>query len=700
MSCWRRILLCCSTLLAAIAGAAQQAEEAPSAASSGFAALLWAPAAPREDRFLAAVRGAGIDGLNLPRGAEPAPLRAHGLRYYLDQPIGKGFLELRDEEVQPLRAAYERTRDLAGLVRPTCLRDAARLAQLAADVRAAVTACAGPSLSFVALADEASVTRHNAPLDLCRCPDCLRSFSSFALSRHGSLAALNQAWETQFAEPSAIEPVGTDQIRRRELGGPMLPENLQPWADWLDFVDAGFAAAIATLARAATAAAQGAPVGLTGLQAPTAFGGHDYAALLGPLTLLEPYDTGGAVDLVRSLRPDAALWSTWTLPEAGMPPGGSMLLSRMCEAAARGQQGAVLWSADRAFTSSGERTPAGAALAAALSRMRPALDACAGAVVEEDSIFLCESQASVRAHWMLDSVADGLTWIRRLASYEADHSTSFAARKSWQQLLGDLGFAPRWVGERDLPERLLLERPKLLVLPATIALSDRACRAVAAYVQAGGCVLADHSTALYDERLRRRPRGGLDALFGIQERSLLLQDLGVREGRPRADLAAAVDGGLRSELGERRAGGAVFVEHRTGKGRAVMLNLPVCAYAERRLQPKELEFCADLRRRVRQVLQAARLAPRVDVRGEGLPTCVQRRLLRTKDGRSLLCVRLDALDAPDLMRKLAAGGRRSVQVRFPQSVRLRRLGDEAWIQGAEFELALDPEAGLFAEVRR
>ncbi|MEC7726410.1 MAG: hypothetical protein VYD05_12900, partial [Planctomycetota bacterium] len=58
-----------------------------------FERVLWcsdAEAGP------ALARRAGFTGVQLGRGGDPAPLRAMGLSFYLDQPIGKGLLELRD----------------------------------------------------------------------------------------------------------------------------------------------------------------------------------------------------------------------------------------------------------------------------------------------------------------------------------------------------------------------------------------------------------------------------------------------------------------------------------------------------------------------------------------------------------------------------------------------------------------------------
>lgn len=688
-------------LLAGLGRAQEPPAERP--ARTSFGVVCWVPAErATKPAHLRALRELGVDAINLGPDGDFAPLAEAGLDFYLDQPIGKGLLELRDRDYEPLQKDYETTRDASRLVRPQCLRDAglrARLGARAGEVAARARQAKGSSLRFVALADEASSTRHANPLDLCRCARCLAAFRAFALARHGSLERANTEWATQFANEAAIEPLTTDQIRRRELGGVLLPENLTPWTDWLDFVDQGFAEAVHALEQQVRAGGADVRVGLTGIQAPSAFGGHDYARLFAGASLVEAYDQGGAVELVRSLAPSAQHWSTLMLPTEFAADTGDLLTARIAEAAARGQSGTVLWSDERLLDAEGKPGRGGELLRSSLQRLRLPLDACAGAVPELDAVWICESHASVRAWWMLDSAGDGMTWVRRFSSHEATHSTSLAARRGWLKLLQDVGIAPRFVGESDLPLRLLQERPRLLVLPASIAMSDRLCAAIANYVRQGGHVVADHTPAIFDERLRRRAAGGLDVLFGIEQRSLRWEDLGVREGSLRRGASGPVESGLRAAVAERIASEPVFVEKLHQRGRAVCLNLPVFAYAGQRLDPTKVVAAADLRKRMRQVLAAALVVPRCDVRGEGLPSCLARSFLRDATGRRLLAVRLDAIDDPSLLRELTQKGPRPVRLSFPAPVRLFSLRGEELGSGTEIEARLDAYAGLFVEVR-
>lgn len=698
---WRRLAHLLIAGLATCLASALRAQTQVTAPER-FSCVLWSA---EQARGIERAKLLGCDALQLGRGVDPAPLRAAGLGFYLDQPIGKGLLELRDAEWRPLVQAYERSRDPAEMIRPTCLGDANLLDAAVRAVGDEVRRVAGPDLRFVALADEASATRHNGPLDTCACDVCQVAFVAFLRRHIGNLDAINMALGTQYASLDDVRPVSTDQVRRRELSDVLLPADLRPFLLRQRFVDEQFAAAVQRLAEAAEAVAPTTPIGLTGLAVPGAFGGYDYARLLPKLSLLEPYPIGGAAELAASLgMPTAHRYATLFPPaenEKGLRANSVQHVRHaLADAAAHGYAGLVVWNDETVVDAKGEPTPFGAALRAELERQRAELDACAGARIETDEIWLLESQASVAIWWMLDSAKDGMTWPRRLASYEQQHSTSQAARRAWIHVLRDLGHQPKFLAEDELPTRLLQQRPRCLVLPATIALSDRAAQAILAYVRSGGTVLADHSTALYDEVGLRRPAGALDALFGVQARSLRWEDLLVREGRAlRAGSGGvpAAERGLRGQIAERREDTSVFLELRHGRGRAVYLNAPVVEYIGARLDPQRVEFAFELRRRVRTVLQDAGVLPPCDVRGDGLPTCIERVRLRLRDGRAVLAIRLEARDRPALLSQLAEQKLR-VLVSFPRERQLRMLDGRELARSANFELPFDPYGALFLEV--
>lgn len=653
----------------------------------------------------ALARRSGYTAVQLGRGGDPTPLRSAGLRFYLDQPIGKGLLELRDAQWEPVVQQFERTRDPGGLARPTCFAAPGRVDAAAAAAAKEARRVGPEGLLFVALADEASSTRHNAPLDTCRCARCVAQWREFCAARFPDVDALNAAMGTSFASFEDATPLGTDQVRTRELGDRLLPQDLRAWALWLDFVDQQFAAAVAEIRRRVARAVPGVPVGLTGLAVPGPYGGHDYARLLDGHTLGEPYDIGGSIELAQRLLPAGAhRYETLAPPPDGAVTAGlapsRYVRARLAAMACRGTTGVVVWNDRTVAGADGAATPFGRAVAAELGRLAGPLDQLAGATLEASEVWVVESHGSVRAWWMVDSATDGMTWVRRLASYEATHSTSQAARRGWIRLLQDLGLQPGFVGADSLPERLLTEKPRCVVLPATLALSDRAARALALYVERGGTLIADHSVGLYDEQLRRRDVGALDGVFGVAERSLDWTDLLVREGRTTSREAGLppAEGGLRGAVGLRGARQDTFLENVVRRGRAHYLNVPVCAYPEWRLDPQHIGAARQLRRRVRAAVQRAGVLPPCEVRGASLPTIVERAPLRLRDGRRVLGVRLNALERPQLLEQLAERGPLEVELIFPRVRALRELRGRDHGRADRCTVELDPFGAVFVEI--
>ena len=691
-----------------LAASAQAPSPAPAPTPSlppGLAVFAWLPAGLETDAdALAALRALGVSGVMLGPHQDTAPAVAAGLAVLVDQLVGKGILELRETQFAPLRDAYERERDVRHLVRPGCLSDpstASELLRRATDaMRGAAVPCA------VSLGDEISTTRHANPLDFSFSPAALAALRASARARHGDLDALNTAWGTSFADWDAVVPPTADQARAQLRARPgELPPNLVAWAHHRRETDASLARVVLSLATHVRSVWP-VPCGITGIQQPSAYGGSNFDGLLRGLDYYEAYDIGGARDLAMGCaRGDA--WQLTTVFAAAGDHAAALLAARFADALAHGIRVVVPWHAGLLVARTAEGvTPTGYGrqLAAAIARAAP-LAAFAGARLERSPIWLVEEHAAVQAHWMLDSAGDGDTWIRRLSSYEETHSTSLAARLSWVRLLEDLGRQGRFVPAARLATELQRSTPRVIVLPAQIALSDAVAATLAEYVRAGGVLLADCEVGFYDAELRRRARPVLDEVFGLEARPVpAFAGLFVREGKPAAGArlasgAAVAERDVRAAVAERMGAMSVQCEHRFGRGLAVYLNLAVCEYGRVRLDPARLATARDLRRRVRRVLDAANVPPPFEVEATGLPTCLERAVLRGADDRTLLAIRVNALEAPETFQQLLARGSTEVEILFPKPVRLRRLSDgEALGPSASFKLSLDPAWGIFVEV--
>lgn len=691
-------------LCAPFAAPAQVPPQAPPL-PPGLGVFAWLPVGLETDaEALAALRSLGVSGVMLGPHQDTSLAVAAGLAVLVDQLVGKGILELREPQFAPLRDAYERERDVRHLVRPGCLSDPSTARELR---QRAIDAMRGVGLPCaVSLGDEISTTRHANPLDFSFSPPALDALRAAARARHGDLEALNTAWGTSFADWDAVVPPTADQARSQLRARPgELPVNLVAWAHHRRATDASLARTVASLVTQVHGVWP-VPCGITGIQQPSAYGGSNFDGLLRGLDFFEAYDIGGARDLAMGCaRGDA--WQLTTVFAAAGEHAQALLAARFADALAHGIRVVVPWHAGLLVARTAEGvTPTvfGRQLAAAIARAAP-LAAFAGARLERSPIWLVEEHAAVQGHWMLDSAGDGDTWIRRLSSYEETHSTSLAARLSWVRLLEDLGRQGRFVPAARLATELQRATPRVVVLPAQIALSDAVAATLAEYVRAGGVLLADCEVGFYDDELRRRARPALDEVFGLEARPVpSFAGLFVREGVPaagaRLDSGAAVaERDVRAAVAERMGAISVQCEHRFGRGLAVYLNLAVCEYGRVRLDPARLATARDLRRRVRRVLDAANAPPPFEVEAAGLPTCIERAVLRGTGDRTLLAIRVNALEAPETFQQLLGRGSTQVEILFQKPVRLRRLADgEALGPSASFKLWLDPAWGIFVEV--
>lgn len=685
-------------------GAAPKGVEEPRA--RGFQRILWMHGGPAPSAELfAAVRQLGFDAVQVSGGAPTQLPGQYGLRYYHDQLCGKGVLELRAAQYEPLVAAYSRDRNAAVLQRPNCLSSLDTLTGLIETARVRLDTTLPTHPLAISLGDEISITRHANPLDLCVAPDSLRGFRKFLEARYGTVERLNQAWGTDFDVFARVLPFSADAIRQRELGGARLPRNLAPWAAHREFMDGELARVVWCLTEQVKRRAGGLPCGLTGLQQPSAYGGHDFARLLPNLTLFEAYDHGAARDLAMCLAPPEALQlATLFAPKSGEPP--QLVLARLADMVAHGIWGVVVWSSGEVFRADRRPSTFGGAVAKAFRELARPAAAFAGARLRRGPVWIVESQPSVRAWWMLDSRRDGATWIKRLSSHEREHSTSMAARYGWVRLIEDLGQQARLVAVDRLAAELRREPPRVLVLAATIALSDAAAAAIRRYVAAGGVLVADHTPGLYDDRLRLRDQPVLDSLFGVAGRSLDLDALRFDQGRPFDDArlasgAAAAERGLSAALSEPASGFHVQMERSHGRGKTVYLNLSVAEYGHVRLDPRRVAVALDLRRRVRHVLRQAGVQPPVVLRAEGMPTCLERIVLKARDGRDLLAIRVNALESPAILAELGKRSPAKLTAVFPTRVALvDQVTGTVLAPAARHELRFDPWRGLFLEVRR
>ncbi len=491
--------------------------------ASGFPVYLWVDARTIEaSGVLESLSGLGFRGISMEAGQDPTRILAAGVPYYLDQVAGREVLSLTAEELEAGRGA-DPSAEVAR-ARPTCLQDPGVQARIEQRLKELAARLASHPPDFVSIRDEPSFTRFLAPADWCADTACQVSYARYLVSQYGSPAALRHAHGedalvviagTETAGWSLL-PMATETARQRLFHSRPDQKALVAWNDARAFADAGFADALSRMMVAARSSFPGRPIGWLGGQMPSAFGGFDYERLLAGADLCEVYDVRGALETAASLYgPRRNLLATITAPTGPAENAALLVWSSFL----RGADRLVLYSAREALDAErpGHATPwAIHALETARGVSSETWSGFRNARFEEADAAILIDQTSVRADWIFSTFGDGRTWIRRLGSYEAEHSPLARSREAWLRLLEDLGFRPKIITSAALQAGALnADRIRVLVLPRAWSLSREVTPLIRAFAERGGAVIADSHCGLFDEHLQFRARGPLDDTFGV-----------------------------------------------------------------------------------------------------------------------------------------------------------------------------------------
>jgi hypothetical protein len=489
----------------------------PAAGWTDYEAIIWQPGT--------AARDAGLRALGFDAGAVIAdrsgkdaagtarliaPLRAAGLRWYVEN-IATDFYAAyhRWQPDRPVTWRFDETRrlhqanpsDPAGFIRTPSLSDPVWLERIRRRLAEQVRIHGRYRPLFYDLADEAGIADLAAFWDFDLSPDSLAGFRAWLRTQYGDLAALNRQWGSGFASWDQVMPMLTDAaLRQRD-------DNFSAWSDFKGWMDVAFARAVRAGTAAVHAADPSALAGLEGTQ-PPGWGGYDYTLLAGAVDVMESYNGGNSIEIARAFNPGLVVLTTCfgQGPEEARNIWRQLLL---------GSRGLVVWDEGGVVDADGTPGPRGRFLGALLHELRGGIAArLIAATPATDPVAILVSPPSFRVNWLLDRRADGVPWENRGSAVEYDSGT--ADRRSLPravQLLTGLGVRPLFVSPAGLAGGALRRAGmRVLVLPQSIALSDKEAAAIRDFVAAGGEVLADGEPGRFDGHGRRRATPALAGL--------------------------------------------------------------------------------------------------------------------------------------------------------------------------------------------
>ncbi|MDR3537578.1 MAG: beta-galactosidase, partial [Acetobacteraceae bacterium] len=402
-------LLCLA--VAALAGPAHAAAVWPD-----FPIIQWQPRTPDQ---LAALKRIGVTAGAVIAdrdhdGAGEAPLvatlRAAGMGYYVEN-IATDFYaqyhrytpgKIASWRFADAQAAYRaHPDDPALLQRQPGLSDAVAQGRIDARLEATVRRHAADHPLFYDLGDETGIADLSAYWDFDTSPASLAGMRDWLQHEYPSLEALNAEWGTHYIRWDGVQPELTGAAMRRT------DDNFAPWSDFKAWMDEAFARALRRGARAVHAADPAALAGIEGAQMP-GWGGWDYTRLAHTVDVMEIYDSGENLAILRALNPHVIPLATafGDTPEA---------LHGLWQAVLNGARGLVLWDEDdtivHANATPGLRAAAYRPLFAALHGTFG--QAMRGAVPVTDPVAILYSPVSFRVQWMLDHRPLGDAWMHR-----------------------------------------------------------------------------------------------------------------------------------------------------------------------------------------------------------------------------------------------------------------------------------------------
>jgi hypothetical protein len=454
------------------------------------------------------------------------------------------------------------------------------------------------------------VNRH---LDVCIAPPTLAAFRRWLAKQYETIDRLDDSWKTDWTGWEQVVPATFEEVKDNPILWPR-------WADHRIFMDRTFTEIHALGREAIRSADPGARVGFDGVFTLDSWHGYDFYQLSKACDLLQVYATRPQqIEYLRSWHSQDSIRGAWynhignTNEKSAKWLGWHLLLHDMNSSwywTSFNTGPALLFPDLRPTPQFLWMQQSLAEIKAGIGRLLLAAER------QHDGIAVHYGQASVHAGTLTGRRLEQVQW-------------------GFMRLVEDLGLQYQVVSYEQI-EQGHLDDYRVLLLPATAALSPREAAAIKQFVERGGLVVADTVPGWLDHHCRVLERGLLDDLFGVR-----------RAGVPKRDGNAAIrvsmkgldgdlqletrDSGLQAETATAWAAGgdvpAVLVRD-VGKGRSVVLNADIGQYESLR----STGTADPVRRLMSHLFEKADVQPQarvLDKQGAPISTC---EIVRFTDG--------------------------------------------------------------------
>jgi hypothetical protein len=386
---------------------------------------------------------------------------------------------------------YLRTKDKKYLIRKPCLNDTAFWEENDTNIIKNVSNNKkyGPIAYFAQ--DEGSLTCYTDELDLCFCDHCMTEMRSWLKTQYCDLDHLNQTWGTEFNSWDDVVPYTREQARK--LG------EYASWGDHRLFMERTYTNSYKHFRDAIKQADPRGIVRMSGCQASTAYSGNDYYLLHQYISYFEAYPVGNQYEYHRSFaRPDTIIGGWF-----GYGASGMSVQNRIWHAVYHGLTLiSIFWeyqSLNPDFTFSSSARDMAKAF---LEIKREGIGKLLLHNADRDDL-------GIAIHYSMPSI-HGINIKGDKARFENN-------RQGWLDVLEDMGYQYRFVSSQQIEAGYLTEQKyKVLIMPYSIALSEKETEEIKQFTRQGGTVIGDLQTGIMDQHCRLYDSGKLDELFGIE----------------------------------------------------------------------------------------------------------------------------------------------------------------------------------------
>jgi hypothetical protein len=400
-----------------------------------------------------------------------------------------GIYWYRRDNYLKRKKAYAETGDKKYLTREITLQSPEFEASVKKQFEGRVKESAALNPLAYYLADESSLTCYTDPFDVDWAPEALAGFRAWLRKEYGGLERLNATWSTSFQSWDAVVPMTTDEAQKHG--------NFAPWSDHRVYMEQDFVKAFGRARDWLREIDPHARPSISGTQVPTAHNGCNWYEIDQQLEYIQPY-SGGSQDAMHYLFNPKLLITGFT----GYGMIGEPAKYQQWQRLFYGHTGAsIFWhytllNPDLAFSEQGQ------ALSETFGRLQSGIGRVfMNSKVREDGIAIHFSMASIRGAWITDGkIAADMGNVMRSSQSFADLSKR---RDGWVKELEGRGLQFRFLATPQI-EAGDLKHYKVLILPYSIALSDREAREIEQFMERGGVVYADEQTGKMDERCRIR----------------------------------------------------------------------------------------------------------------------------------------------------------------------------------------------------